>query len=70
MKTRAQHIKKTPAKMLPSTHCMCTICIFVVKARIVKVENISASILSHLIHLDTKYLTVKTLAGTPTLRHM
>ena len=20
---------KTPAKMLPSTHCMCTICIFV-----------------------------------------
>ena len=27
---------KTPAKMLPSTHYMCTICIFVVNARIVK----------------------------------
>ena len=32
-------IKKTPAKMLPSTHYMCTICIFVVSARNVKVEN-------------------------------
>ena len=31
--------KKTPAKMQPSTHCMCTIYIFVVNVRIVKVEN-------------------------------
>ena len=31
-------VKKTPAKLLPSTHCMC-IRIFVVNARIVKVEN-------------------------------
>ena len=29
--------KKTPAKMLPSTHCVCTI--FVVNAGIVKVKN-------------------------------
>ena len=39
MKTRAQHVKKTPTKMLLSTHCMCTIYIFVVNARIVKVED-------------------------------
>ena len=37
--TQKEDVKKTPAKMLPSTHCMCTICIFVVNARIVKVEN-------------------------------
>ena len=35
--TQKEDVKKTPAKMLPSTHCMCTI--FVVNARIVKVEN-------------------------------
>ena len=29
--TQKEDVKKTPAKMLPSTkHCMCTICIFVV----------------------------------------
>ena len=31
--THKEDVKKTPAKMLPSTlskHCMCTICIFVV----------------------------------------
>ena len=29
--TLKEDVKKTPAKMLPSTkHCMCTICIFVV----------------------------------------
>ena len=39
MKTQGQHVKKTPTKMLPSTHCMCTICIFGVNARIVKVED-------------------------------
>ena len=59
--------------MLPSIkHCMCTICIFVLndynkQIWNVKVENKSwisvASVLSHMIHLDTKYLTVKTLAG-------
>ena len=37
--TQKEDVKKTPPKMLPSTHCMCTICIFVVNARIVKVEN-------------------------------
>ena len=37
--TQKEVVKKTPAKMLPSTHCMCTICTFVVNARIVKVEN-------------------------------
>ena len=37
--TQKEDVKKTPAKMLPSTHCMCTICIFVVNARNVKVEN-------------------------------
>ena len=31
-----ENVKTTPAKMLPSTHCMCTICIFVVNAGIVK----------------------------------
>ena len=67
--TQKEDVKKTPAKMLPSTHCMCTICIFVVNARNVKVESkkieISvASVLSHIIHLDTKYLMVKTL-GLP-----
>ena len=36
--TQKEDVKKTPAKMLPSSHCMCT-CIFVVNARIVKVEN-------------------------------
>ena len=36
--TQKEDVKKTPAKMLPSTHCMCTICIFVVNARNVKVE--------------------------------
>ena len=35
--TQKEDVKKTLAKMLPSTHCMCTICIFVVNA--VKVEN-------------------------------
>ena len=34
--TQKGDVKKTPAKMLPSTHCMCTI---FVKAKIVKVEN-------------------------------
>ena len=48
--------------MLPSTHCMCTICIFVVNAGIDKKISM-ASILSHIIHLDTKYLMVKTLAA-------
>ena len=29
--TQKEDVKKTPAKMLPSTkHCMCTICIFLV----------------------------------------
>ena len=28
--TQKKDVKKTPAKMLSSTHCMCTICIFVV----------------------------------------
>ena len=37
--TTKKDVKKAPAKMLPSTHCMCTICIFVVNAKIVKVEN-------------------------------
>ena len=37
--TQKEDVKKTPAKMLPSTHCVCTICIFVVNAGIVKVEN-------------------------------
>ena len=32
-----------PCKMLPSTHYMCTICIFVVNAGIVKVENTNIS---------------------------
>ena len=27
--TRKEDVKKTPAKMLPSTHCVCTICIYV-----------------------------------------
>ena len=27
--TQKEDVKKTPAKMLPSTHCVCTICIFV-----------------------------------------
>ena len=35
--TQKEDVKKTPAKMLPSTHCMCTICFFVVNARFVKV---------------------------------
>ena len=71
MKTQAQHkriedVKKTPAKMLPSTHCMCTICIFVANVKL-KMKISVASILSHIIHLDMKYLMGKTLAGTPTL---
>ena len=37
--TQKEDVKKTPAKIIPSTHCMCTICIFVVNAKIVKVEN-------------------------------
>ena len=37
--TQNEDVKKTPAKMLPSTHCVCTICIFVVNAGIVKVVN-------------------------------
>ena len=37
--TQKEAVKKTPAKMLPSTHCMCTIIMhFVVNARNVKVE--------------------------------
>ena len=64
--TQKEDVKKTPAKMLPSIHCVCTICIFVVNARIV-IKISVASIPSHIIHLDTKYLMVKTLAGTPTL---
>ena len=37
---RKEDVKKTPAKLIiPSTHCMCTIRIFVVNAKIVKVEN-------------------------------
>ena len=44
MKTRAgttqkEDVKKISVKMLPSTHCMCTIRIFAVNARIVKVKN-------------------------------
>ena len=36
--TQKEDVKKTPAKMLPSTkHCMCTICIFVVMT--MKCEN-------------------------------
>ena len=32
--TQKEDVKKTPAKMLPSTkHCMCTICIFVVTSK-------------------------------------
>ena len=58
--TLKEDVKKTPGKMLPSTHCMCTICVFVVNARNVKVENkklnIMTSVLSHIIHLDMKYL--------------
>ena len=41
--TQKVGVKNTPAKILPSTHCMCTICIFVVNARIVKVENKNVS---------------------------
>ena len=37
--TTQKDVTKTPAKMLPSNHCMCTTCIFVVNARNVKVEN-------------------------------
>ena len=47
--TQKEDVKKTPAKMLPSTHCMCTVCIFVVNARIVKVENKNISVASILI---------------------
>ena len=32
--TQKEDVKKAPAKMLLSTHCMCTICIFVVNAGI------------------------------------
>ena len=38
--TQMEDVKKTPAKMLLSTHCMCTIRIFVVNAR-VENKNIS-----------------------------
>ena len=32
--TQKENVKKTPAKMLPSTkHCTCTICIFVVTSK-------------------------------------
>ena len=44
--TQKEDVKKKPAKMLPSTHCMCTICIFVVNGRIVKVENKNISVAS------------------------
>ena len=37
--TQKEDVKTTPAKILPSTHCLCTICIFVVNARNVRVEN-------------------------------
>ena len=53
--TQKEGVKKTPAKMLPSTHCMCTICIFVVNARIVKVENKSISVASILIQVTKKF---------------
>ena len=69
MKPRAPHKRR----MLRSTsqnatiNSLCTICIFVVNARNLKAENkkliIMTSVLSHIIHLDMKYLMVKTLAG-------
>ena len=40
--TQKKDVKKTPAKMLPSTlskHCMCTISILVVKTMASKLEN-------------------------------
>ena len=37
--TQKEDVKTTLAKLLLSTHCMCTTCIFVVNATIVKVEN-------------------------------
>ena len=68
--TQKEDVKITPAKMLSSTHCMRTICIFIVNATIVKVENENISgyySKSYNLPIDTKYLMGKTLAGTPTL---
>ena len=70
--TQKEDVKKTPSKMLPSGILLC---IFVVNDNKqiwnVKVQNKTwisvANILSHIMHLDTKYLMVKTLAGNLTV---
>ena len=60
--TQKKDVKKTPAKMLPSTlskHCMCTIRILVVKNYGKKVENKKLDISGYTVKLLVCVLTIK-----------